>query len=253
VLRLPPHPLRPSRLIRALAAWLGLVLLAAGAARADDAIGEPVRVGCVDFPPFTYSDGNGKPAGMVLDLTTRLLDRLGLKWRAECFPGARLMSTLRDGTSDVAMIIRHPDVVGAAHYGHLPLMYLNLSAYRLPGKPPLGSFEASRHKSLILLRGYGYGGWSDFFQEPGNGIVVQYADSHPAALRMLASGHGDYLIDYREPAAAALQQTALAGIRGEILARLPVYFVVSHKTAGGETLLRRLEDAFRAEGGQPLE
>lgn len=213
---------------------------------------EPVKVGCVEFPPLTYTDTRGQPAGKAIDLVKAILDRAGLPFEIKCYPGARLMASLRDGTSHVAMLIRHPDVVGSVHYGRLPMAYLELDAYRMAATPPLGGIENTRGKSVILLRGYGYGGWIDFFKDPGNGLRLSYADSREAAIRMLANGHGDYLMDYSDPAALALAQTTVPGLSAEMLTRLDTFFLVSKKVPDGAALLRRIEDIFAQMGAKPV-
>ncbi|MGE5476229.1 MAG: substrate-binding periplasmic protein [Bacteroidales bacterium] len=230
---------------------LGWVALALALAR-PGAAAEMVKVGCVEFPPLTYTGSDGRPAGKALELLTAILDRAGLPYEIKCYPGARLMASLRDGSTHVAMLIRHPDVVDAVHYGRLPMAYLELDAYRLAGTAPLGGIENVRRHSVILLRGYGYGGWIDFFKDPANGLRLSYADSRDAAIRMLAGGHGEYLIDYADPAAMALAQAAAPGLRAESLVRLETYFLVSKKAPDALGLLRRIEDIFAHMGAKPV-
>ncbi|HTH18277.1 MAG TPA: transporter substrate-binding domain-containing protein [Magnetospirillum sp.] len=244
--RPPPFPCL-SRLLRHLPTAALAWVLVLGAAKAA----EPVKVGCVEFPPLTYTDANGRPAGKAIELVTAVLAHAGLPYEIKCYPGARLMANLRDGTSHAAMLIRHPDIVDSVLYGRMPMAYLELDGFRLARTPPLGAIENSRGKSVILLRGYGYGGWVDFFKEPANGMAVSYADSRPAALKMLLSGHGDYLIDYAVPATLALGD-GVAPLQTEVLTRLETYFVVSRNVPHAERLLGRIEDSFRELGGKPV-
>lgn len=213
---------------------------------------EVVKVGCVEFPPLTYTGADGRPAGHATELLRDILTRTGLPFDMKCYPGARLMASLRDGNAHVAMLIRHPDIVDSVLYGRLPMAYLELDAYRMATTPPLGAIENTRGKSVILLRGYGYGGWIDFFKDPANGLRLSYADSREAAIRMLASGHGDYLVDYADPAALALARTAAPGLRTEALTRLATYFLVSKKAPDAAALLRRIEDIFTQMGARPV-
>lgn len=229
----------------ALAAALTLGVTRAAAA-------DPVKVGCVEFPPLTYTDARGRPAGKAVDLVGAILARAGVEYEIACYPGARLMASLRDGSAHVAMLIRHPDILDAVQYGTQPMAYLDLTAYRMAATPPLGRIDNSRGKSVILLRGYGYGGWIDFFKDPTNGLMLSYADSRAAAIRMLSSGHGDYLIDYADPAALALAQTQAPGLHSESLVRLETYFLVSKKAPDATGLLRRIEDIFTQMGAKPV-
>ncbi|MBX9633872.1 MAG: transporter substrate-binding domain-containing protein [Magnetospirillum sp.] len=214
---------------------------------------EPVKVGCVEFPPLSYTDNAGKPAGTALELIATILNQAGLPWEAKCYPGARLMASLRDGSVHVAMLIRHPDVVESVLYGHLPMAFLELDGYRLATQPPLGAMENVRGKSVILLRGYGYGGWIDFFKDPANGVRINYADSHQAAFKMLTNGHGEYLVDYRDPATLALGETTIPKLQRELLTRLETYFLVSKKAPDAAKLLWRIEDGFKQLGARPID
>lgn len=234
------------RVLRRVAAAVLACLLAWPAAA------QPIRVGCVEFPPLTYTDAQGRPAGTAVELIAAILRRAGLEYEIKCYPGARLLASLRDGTAEVAMLIRHPDLLSVVQYGGLPMAHLDLQAYRLAATPPLGGIENSRGKSLVLLRGYGYGGWIDFFTNPDNGLRLSYADSRAAALRMLANGHGAYLVDYAGPAGQALNGTAEPQLRVEPLVRLETYFVVSNQAANPTALLRRIEDIFTEMGAVPV-
>ena len=203
------------------------------------------------FSALTYTDPSGRPAGKAIELIAAILERAGLPYEIKCYPGARLMANLRDGSSHVAMLIRHPDIVESVIYGQQPMAFLQLDGFRQAQTPPLGSIENTRGKAVILLRGYGYGGWIDFFKDPANRLSPSYADSRAAAFKMLTSGHGEYLIDYADPAAVALGDNG-AGLRVEPLARLPTYFLVSRKAPDAERLLSHIEDTFRDMGARPV-
>ena len=239
------RPVLPSFVRLALAALLMFVL-------AGPAAAETVKVGCVEFPPLTYSDVDGRAIGSAIDLISDILGRAGLAYDVKCYPGARLLAGLRDGSTHVAMLIRHPELGDAVQYGALPMAYLDLRAYRQGSTPPLGDIRNSRGKSVIVLRGYGYGGWIDFFKDPDNHLTLSFADSRQAAIRMLASGHGDYLLDYADPATPALAQASLSGLRSEALVRLETYFLVSRKAPDAEALLWRIEAIFARMGAKPV-
>lgn len=213
---------------------------------------ETVRLGCVEFPPLSFTDSRGKAAGRAVDLLSGILYRQGIDVDdSGCLPGARLMNSLKDGSVHVAMLIRHPDLADGVLYGSLPMTYLDLDAYHLPGRAYLGSMQAVTGRSLILMRGYGYGGWIDFFRDPANGNRVSYADNRQTAFRMLAQGHGDYLIDYRHPVELTIKDNGK--VERESLTRLETFFVVSRKAPDADNLLRRIEEEFLRQGAHPVE
>lgn len=240
--------MRPSlrSLIRlVIAALLALVL-------AHPVLAGTIKVGCVEFPPLTYTDEQGHAVGKAVELISAILEQAGLPFEVKCYPGARLLAGLRDGSTHVAMLIRHPELMDAVQYGALPMAYLDLRAYRLATTPPLGDIRNVRGKSVVVLRGYGYGGWIDFLKDPANHLVLSFADSRAAAIRMLSRGHGDYLLDYADPAGQALTLASVSDLRAESLVRLETYFVVSNKGPNATALLRRIEDIFTGMGARPV-
>lgn len=243
----------PSRRLAAcFAIRLAALLAASLACWPAQAAERPVRLGCVEFPPLSYSDPEGRPTGRVVEMVAGLLRRIGMEWSGQCYPGARLMASLKDGTADFATLIRHPEIIDHTLYGRLPVALIDLDAWRRKDRPPVGGIEGLKGKSVIVLRGYGYGGMIDWLKDPANGLTLNYADSHAAALKMLANGHGDYLVDYRGPAETAQAENQLPGLEREVLRRLDVYFVVSKKAPQAELLLHRLEEAFKASGARPV-
>lgn len=235
-------------LLRSLASFVAVAML--GLLTWPVAAAEPVKVGCVEFPPLTYTGGDGRATGRAVELVSVILERAGLEYQVTCYPGARLMASLRDGSVQVAMLIRHPELLSSVQYGALPMARIDLRAYRRAGTTPLGRVENSRGNRVVVLRGYGYGGWIDFFRDPANNVTVSYADSREAAVRMLSGGHGDYLIDYVPPEVLGAEDEAFLV---ETLTRLDTYFVVSNKAPNPTALLRRIEDIFADMGARPVE
>ena len=79
-------------LFPALLAWL----CCAGAQAAEPS----VNVGYYEFPPYSWTDDDGKPRGSILALTDRLLRHAGYRGHYRSLPGARLYAALREGTGD---------------------------------------------------------------------------------------------------------------------------------------------------------
>ena len=57
-----------------------------------------IHVGYYEFPPYSYTDDQGHPSGVGLELTARLLDEAGYQAEFRSYPGARLYNGLIDGS-----------------------------------------------------------------------------------------------------------------------------------------------------------
>ena len=90
----------------------GLLLVAGGLAAitlAQDASPRPFRFAMEDYPPFEYEE-NGKPAGINVEVTTRIMQRLGIPFEIGFYPFTRSWMLLTKGKVDAAPSISYqPD------------------------------------------------------------------------------------------------------------------------------------------------
>ena len=85
-------------------AWLLTVILAgiqlpwAQAGAAEQA---PVRVGYIEFPPYSYTDAQGQPAGHLLEFFELVAQRAGYRTQFIEYPSYRLFKTMESGLVDM--------------------------------------------------------------------------------------------------------------------------------------------------------
>ena len=213
----------------------------------------PIEVGFYEFPPFTYSDAQGRPQGAFLRLTQRLLEHAGYRANFRAYPSARLYAGLRDGR--VHLWPGAPDKPGLATHTlesrtQVGEIALNLYFRRdtlLPRIP-----DDLRDRGLILISGYSY--WpriNQLLEDPAVAIRLHRTRTHSAALDMLQHGRGDFLLDYQSPVNQARAELGMAELPFIQLQRLPLKLIVSRNAPDAEALRDALDRAYlelRAEG-----
>ncbi|WP_369612494.1 substrate-binding periplasmic protein [Marinobacter sp. RI1] len=165
--------------------------------------GLTVRVAYVEFPPISYRDEQGEPAGEFVDITRKVAAEAGYQLEFIYLPVARTYLYLTNGTIDLWMgmtdIPALKDDVLESWISPIPV---ELSAWYLEGVPPVDHMDRLRNKTVILIGGYTYAGLRDWLASQPD-IQITEAPNHRSGLNMLKRHRGDYLLDYRQP----VQQT----------------------------------------------
>nr|WP_322980584.1 transporter substrate-binding domain-containing protein [Pseudomonas sp. C11] len=214
-----------------------------------------IQVGYYEFPPYTYTDAQGEPAGPGLALTRRLLQQAGYTGDFRSYPGARLYSGLRDGSVQLWLgAPGKPELAAHTLEGRNLLGEITLNLYflrdtLLPRLP-----EDLKDRSLILITGYSY--WqavNDWLEDPALNLTLHRTASHTSALEMLQRRRGDFLLDYQTPVEQARRRLGMAELPFVQLQHLPLKFIYSRAWPGAERLRDDLEQAYetlKAEGAE---
>ncbi|WP_324733130.1 substrate-binding periplasmic protein [Pseudomonas paeninsulae] len=226
-----------------------IAALWAGASPAQSASDEArplVRVGFYEFPPYSYTDSQGRPQGAILHLTKRLLEHAGYQAELRSYPSARLYNGLRDGSVQI-----WPGAPGKPELAEHTLetriqlgeIVLNLYFRRdtlLPRFP-----EDLQGRGVITISGYSY--WPQInalLDDPALAIQQHRTGSHSAALEMLKRRRGDFLLDYQTPVEQARRRLGMTELPFVQLQRVPLKLIVSHRAPGAEALRDALDRAY---------
>ncbi|MBC9249304.1 bifunctional lytic transglycosylase/amino acid ABC transporter substrate-binding protein [Pseudomonas alcaligenes] len=224
-----------------------LVLLSSAAAHAQaPAPANVVHVGYYEFPPYSWTDTDGKPQGSILALTERLLRHAGYRGEYRSLPGARLYAAVRDGSVQL-----WPGAGGKSELqGHTfearnSLGEISLALYRRAGTPAPAIPLDLRDKSVIVISGYSY--WksvNDLLADPALGITTHRTSTHASALEMLLRKRGDYLLDYQAPVEQTRKTLGLSPLPVTVLQRMPLRLIASRHAPGSQQLLEQLDSAY---------
>jgi len=203
-----------------------------------------LTVGYTEFPPFTYTNDQGQADGFLLKKAQQVIKRAGYQIKYRALPTKRLKKYLATGKIDLWLAIT-PSLAEkqALLVGMQPLSIIKLNLYSLND---ISSAKLTNltNESVIILRGYSYGGVIDYINNKKHNINVQVSNTHESALDMLASGHGDYLLAYQQPTEQALQSIHIKHLYFNNLSNLPIYFILSKKVLHAEKILMKLEEVL---------
>lgn len=189
----------------------------------------------------TRLDAQGLPANPLLKAAEAIFTRAGIPWQAHPYPATRMFETLRNGTANFSMLVKSPALEQCCVVGRKPVASTELRVYHSPAKPPIRTRDDLRGKSVILIRGYSYGGLLPQLSAPDSGVTVHSAVSHQVAFTMLEHGRADYMLDYSGPAREILASRPGLTLSHETLDRLDVYLVLWRGYPDAEATLARLE------------
>jgi len=212
-----------------------------------------LSVGAMDFPPFYVFGNGGQVTGINVDIVTAVLDKIGETYEVRGYPVKRLYSNIVKGSCNVFYGIKVPDKVlpsDAVLYSQNKISKIDLRVYSIGDTPVIQKKEDLVGKSIIVLRGYGYGGFIKFLTSPKTKIKVQTTDKQDFAFKMLKKKRADYLLAFKRPAEISIKHLKSTGYSlpdlkvGPSLFLADGYFIVSQKTPEAKQLLARMENAY---------
>jgi polar amino acid transport system substrate-binding protein len=221
---------------------LGLTLMAGRVEAAD------IRLAGPDFLPY-YEMDNGRMVGALALILEKIWSNTGASVQGQVFPATRLMSNLIDGSSDSSLLVRNPalddspDVIRSP----VPISELVLNVYTV-GRPapPIGQDDL-RGSSVIVMRGYGYGGLRSWMDQKDNRISLIEANNVEAALSMLIAKRARFALLYDVNFTAARQ--ALGSQPDDLFAtslqRVPTYIYISRKSVpNADAVMDRIMQSY---------
>lgn len=175
--------------------------------------GNTIRIAYVEFPPITYRDKFGEPAGEYVDITRKVAQEAGYQLEFVHLPVGRVYLYLKNGQVDLWMGMTgipalHNDVLES----WVSPIVVQLSAWYREDTEPVTHIDQLRNKMVILIVGYTYRSLRSWLEQQGD-IQVTDAPNHRSAIDMLKRNRGDYLLDYRQPIRESLTRPTDGMIR----------------------------------------
>lgn len=215
-----------------------------------------LRVGMIDFAPYSYLDAQGQPAGLYLPLLTRIVENAGYQADFRILPIARLAQGLQDGTVHVWPGIEgKTELIEHTWTSRHILGYLSINLYYHADTPPPIWPDDLLGQSLIMLSGYDY--WPSLMttiNDPRNHIAVKRTHSHSGAIGMLERDRARYLLNYHAPMQQALRQRPDLDLRHRTLQWVPLRMIISRQSSmGSQSLLDKLDESYQQLANQGAE
>jgi polar amino acid transport system substrate-binding protein len=205
-----------------------------------------VQVGYYEFPPYSYTDSQGRPTGAILQLTKRLLKHAGYRAELRSYPSARLYNGLEDGSVQIwpgapgKVALREHTLEARTQLGEI---VLNLYFRRDTPTPRLP--DDLKGRGVIMISGYTY--WqpvNEMFNDPQLAVEQHRTGTHTAALEMLQRRRGDFLLDYQTPVEQARKRLDMPELSSIQLQRIPLKLIVSRQAPDAAALRDALDRAY---------
>ncbi len=202
------------------------------------------RVGILHFPPyFVYEDGK-ELSGTLLNLLKKVLNKTGVEYPVQGFPPSRLYNNLKVGNVDIWLGIKGVKaydkevLYSKASPAAIDLRIFTRGDVIIPLKK-----KDLNGKSIIVIRGYSYGGFIDYLKNPINKIKIYPTNNHYQAIRMLKAKRANYLLDYKRPANWT-GKVLSSDLTDKSLKTINLYFIVSKKSKDHVKLMKMIEVAY---------
>lgn len=206
---------------------------------------QTLKLGYIEFVPVFSTNAKGQPEGLLIDLAAQVIPKAGYTWEAYSYPVKRMSEYVANGKLDLWIGLKTiPDFEDTTYKGKSELLKITLQAFRIKPLPDIKHKEDLKYQSVIILRGFSYGGWINFIKDPKNNVNYIETHDHKAALNMLKAKRADYLLDYQNPVKKALEQMPLDNLKSNTISSFGAYFVVSKKTPNACEVLQNLEQAY---------
>jgi len=203
-----------------------------------------LRAAYVNFPPLTYSDVNGDPAGYLITLTEQVARRAGYRLNWEELPISRIFLQLKLGEVDLwAGVGDMPHLQPLSVETTARIGELTMAAFGFKDVPETCEFKDLTGSKLILMSGYTYFGTLDFLKEDSR-TQFNYAPHHRAGLGMLMRGRGDYFLDYIEPLSMVLAEHPVEGLKWCELRKSRLAILVSRQTENHQVIMDQINTAI---------
>lgn len=219
-----------------LALWLLGACLAANAA--------PLLIVTDPWAPYAYTE-DGQPAGMDLEVTTQVFERMGVQVQWEFVPWRRALAMVEQGRADGVLDIfwtaaRDSDLL----YPGEPLSDAQFVLYQANARPHTFShLDDLKGLKIGVVAGYDYG--TAFMQHPG--FERESAATEAANFGKLLLGRLDLLVTDRRTGAYAVRRQGLqrqvSPLPGSISER-PQYLAL-RRAPGMQALAERFSDELR--------
>jgi polar amino acid transport system substrate-binding protein len=201
----------PARLAAVVLAIVPLSAAAApqGGAAADPGIRTIVVGGDRDYPPYEFLDRDGRPAGYNVDLTRAIAEVMGMRVEIRLGGWAEMRAALQDGRIDALEGMSVSDERDRRFDFTPPHTIVNHAIFARRGTPGVTSLDKLRGHRVIL---HGGGIMDDVLTRAGMGPDLLRTATPADALRLLASGEGEYAVVAALPGAYIPRQLGLVDV-----------------------------------------
>ena len=214
-----------------------------GPSAAEPAAGRVVVVGAdPDYPPYEFLDRDGAPAGFNVDLTRAIAEVMGLEVRFRFGSWAEMRAALDGGGVDVLQGLSWSEARAAALEFAPPHAIVQHAVFARQGTPPPPGegLAGLAGRQVIVFRG---GIMDELLTADGRAARIVRTETPAAALRLLASGEGEYVALALLPGLHIIRESRLTNLAPVVRRVAAERYGYAVRKGNGE-LLARFEEGL---------
>jgi polar amino acid transport system substrate-binding protein len=162
-----------------------------------------------DYPPYEFLDREGKPAGFNVDLTRAIAEVMGLRVEFRLGGWAQMLEALREARIDALQGVSYSDQRAQRFELSPPHTIVNHAIFARKGTPPVSSLDELRGHVVAVHHS---GIMDETLTERGFGDSLLRTDTPADALRLLASGSGEYAVVAAVPGTYIIRELKLTNL-----------------------------------------
>lgn len=201
---------------------------------------------CVDMPYYMEKLEPHTYRGVLVDAFKTAAKEAGFhRTQIQMLPPNRMVQNLIEGKGHVWNGVVLPALKEHVHIGTVKLTPITLAVFSHFNTVEKLKFpEDFKNKSLIIIRGYGYGGYLDILKKQNLNITFHETRNHESALKMMQANRAQFLLDYVEPIEEVTRNTTIEKLYLNKLNSIDTFFMVSKKLPDGQIILKKLEEGY---------
>lgn len=206
--------------------------------------GTPIKIGYMEFPPYSFTNAKNEASGFSNVHTKLICTYAQLNCEFISLPPARVYEKLKNGDIDLWNGISEiPDIQGHVIYSsaHMFNVYIDLHSLHALHSPDF--IQALQNQTVIVIRGFSYGGFIDILQNSELNTHLLVADTHQEALKLLIAKRANYLLDYRAPTIIAKERLNINNLYSTEITQYQTRFIVSLQSNKPRMILDTFEAA----------
>lgn len=173
------------------------------------------------YPPFTFLDDDGLPAGFNVDLMRAIARRIGMEVEVRLEPWPKVREGLeRTRSVDISAMFFFAERDRHVDYA-MPHAIVTHEVFIRRNSPAIQTLEEMAGRQVVVQQGAFI---DDYLRTHWPDIDLIYADSEPEALRLLASGQGDATIAGQAAGFHLLDHHGLSNLTASGVPLLPVNY-----------------------------
>lgn len=168
-----------------------------------------IVAGEIDYPPYSFLDQKGEPTGFQVELTQAIARTMGMDVEIRLGPWPEVRRALERGDIDVIPGMFYSEERAKIFDFSPPFAIVSEAIFARKNSPSINSVEDLRGKELIVMRGEAM---HDYILQHRLTDRILLAETPADALRLLASGKGDYALGAQMPGFYWIRELKLSNI-----------------------------------------